>query len=198
MATSKVDLFNLALANISARAFVESLTEDSNERKYCSANYDAAVRAVLEDHDWNFASAHATLALDSDDPISPWLYRYTYPSKCIAAREIVKESDDAPEIPFKVDLDTAFTGKVIHTDQEQAVLRYTREVLTPGLFSPHAVIAAGWKLGSMIAIPLTHKLQIKQICDQEYQRTISEARAMNSNEAVKRDDPTPDTIQARS
>ena len=146
--TSQVEIFNMALTNLSAKAFVQTLTEDSLERKYCSANYAAAVEAVLEEHDWKFASGFKTLSLSGDATVKPWLYRYDFPSDCIKMREIVKDSDDDDEIPFDEVLDEAKTGKNILTDQDKAVGRYTVRVTNANLFSPLFAEAVAWKLAA--------------------------------------------------
>lgn len=196
---SKIDIFNLALTNISAKAFVESLTENSVERKYCSANYEAVVKSVLADHDWNCASKQATLAETAGTAYGMWAYQYALPGNCVAVREIVRSSDNEKEIPFKVDLDEAGTGLVIHTDRAAAKARYTYALLTPSLYSAKLTEAVGWKLATRIWRPLTGgNKQIQQFVEEGYQRALAEARREDANEEVKRDDPDPETIQARN
>ncbi len=200
---SKVDIFNLALTDISAKAFVQSLTEDSNERKYCSANFDAALDIVLEDHDWNFASAYDDLAQlkeSSDDvpPPIPWIYEYAYPSKAVVVREIVRDTDNEKDVPFAVALNDEGTGKVIHTDKQSAKARYTKRITNATLLSPRAAEAVGWKLATMIVIPLVGDLKLKQSAEQSYLNAITQAKASNFNEGVNRKAPDPELIQARS
>ncbi len=201
--SSKVDIFNLALSSISAKAFVQSLNEDSNERKYCSANFDTALEVVLEDHDWKFASAYDDLAQlkeSSDDvpPPKPWIYEYAYPSEAVVVREIVRDSDNEKEVPFDPALNDEGTGKVIHTDKQSAKARYTKRITNTTLLSPRAVEAVGWKLATMIAIPLTGNLKLKQEAEQSYLNAIAAAKASNFNEGVNRDAPDPSLITARS
>lgn len=198
---SMIDVFNMALSNIAARAFVQSLTEDSNERKYCSANIDNAMESILEDHDWGFASSYENLALlkkynDTVPPPKPWLYQYSYPTLCIKVREIVRLSDNDSEIPFKVDLSNDI--KVIHTDIENAILRYTKRISNLALFSPRAVEALGWKLSTRIVIPLTHNLKLKQNAEQSYVNALAEAKTSSFNENVNRPEREPELILARS
>lgn len=200
---SKVDIFNLALSNISAKAFVQSLTEDSNERKYCSANFDTALETVLEDHDWNFASAYDDLAQlkessDTVPPPIPWIYEYAYPSEAVKVREIVRDTDNEKDVPFHVALNDERTGKVIHTDKQSAKARYTARITNETLLTPRAVEAVGWKLATMIAVPLTGNLKLKQDAEQSYLNAIASAKASNFNEGVSREEPDPPLIQART
>lgn len=200
---SKVDIFNLALSNIAAKVQVQSLTEESNERIYCSANFDAALEVVLEDHDWGFASAYDDLVQlkeSSDDvpPPKPWIYEDTYPSEAVVVREIVRDTDNEKEVPFDVALNDAGTGKVIHTDKQNATARYTKRITNTTLLSPRAVEAVGWKLATMIVIPLNGNLKLKQNAEQSYLNSIAEAKRSNFNEGVNREAPDPTLIQARS
>lgn len=198
---SMIDVFNMALSNIAARAFVQSLTEDSNERKYCSANIDNAMESVLEDHDWGFASSYENLALlkkynDASPPPKPWLYQYSYPTLCIKVREIVRLSDNNNEIPFKIDLSNDI--KVIHTDIENAILRYTKRISNTSLFSSRATEALAWKLSTRIVIPLSHNLKLKQNAELSYLNALAEAKTADFNENVNRPEREPELILARS
>ncbi len=200
---SKVNIFNLALSNIAAKAFVQSLTEDSNERKYCSANFDSALETVLEAHDWGFASDDDALALirqSSDDvpPRVPWIYEYVYPSEAVVVREIIRDSDNEKDVPFEPALNDDLTGKVILTDKQEAKARWTRRITNVTLLSPSAVRALSWQLATMIAIPLTHNLKLKQNAEQSYLNAIAEAKKSDLNEGVNREAPDPSLILARS
>jgi|TARA_R100001530_G_C4312005_1_gene153295 hypothetical protein len=201
--SSQVDVYNLALDNIASKARVNSLTEDSVERKTCEAQFFAAREVVLEDHDWNFASFYDTLTLvkestDTIPPPLPWLYQYTYPSLCVYAREITRQLDSEEDVPFRVDLNDDKTAKYIHTDKQDAILRYTRRITNITLFTPRAVEALGWKLATMIVISLNGNLKLKQNAEQSYLNAIASAKASNFNESVNRKAADPSLIQSRS
>lgn len=200
---SQIDIFNLALSDIASKAFVNSLAEDSNERKYCSANFQPAFDALLQDHDWGFASDDDNLALlksstDDDPPTVPWIYEYTYPSEAVEVREIIRDNDNEKVVPFKIALDDQATGKVILTDKQSAKARWTRRITNATLLSPKAAIALGWKLATMIVIPLTHNLKLKQGAEQSYLVALSDAKVADFNEGENRKAPDPESIQART
>jgi hypothetical protein len=197
-----VQVFNLALSNISAKAFVNSPTENSNERKFCSANIDNAIDVVLSDHDWGFASSSEALALlkestDAIPPRTPWIYEYMYPSTALVAREILRGSDNEKEVPFELALNNDGV-KVLLCDKQSASLRFTKRLSNPALFSPKAIEVLGWKLATMIAISLTKNLKLKQNAEQEYSRSLARAQILDFNEGVNRVAPTPTSIQART
>lgn len=200
---SKVNIFNLALTNIAAKAQVQRDTEESNEAIYCLANFDVALEIVLEDHDWSFASAYDDLAQlkeSSDDvpPPVPWIYEYAYPSEAVVVREIVRDTDNEEEVPFQPALNDAGTGKVIHTDKQSAKARYTKRITNVTLLTPRAAEAVGWKLATMIVIPLVGDLKLKQNAEQSYLNSIAEAKKSDLNEGVNRKAPDPSSIQART
>ncbi len=200
---STVDIFNLALSNIAAKAFVQSVTEDSNERKYCSANFQPAFDALMEDHDWGFASDDDDLALirestDVPPPRVPWIYEYAYPAEAVKVREIIRDTDNEKPVPFEVKLNDSATGKVILTDKQEAKARWTRRITNTTLLSPRAAEAVAWKLATMIVIPLTHNLKLKQSAEQSYLNAIAEAKKSDFNEGYNRKEPDPTLIQART
>ncbi len=200
---SKVDIYNLALGNIASKATVQSLTEDSNERKTCDAFFDSALQIVLEDHDWGFASDDDDLVQlkESSDlvpPTKPWLYEYVYPSEAVFIREIVRDTDNEKEVPFAIGINDEATGKVILTDKKSAKARWTRRITNETLLTPRAAEAVGWKLSTMIVIPLTHNLKLKQAAETSYLRAITQAKTSNFNEGANRTAPEPEAIQARA
>lgn len=201
---SKVDIFNLALANIASKAFVQRPDEDSIEAKYCSAVFDSAFDTLLADHDWKFATAFTenglSLVRDSNDdppPPVPWIYEYTYPSDCVVAREILRNTDNEKAVPFDVLLNAEANGKVIVTDKDQAKLRYTKRISNETLLSPSAAEALGWKMSTMIVIPLTKDLTLKTMAEQNYVTALSRAATHDFNEASHRRAPDPESIQSR-
>lgn len=199
---SKVDIFNLALANVASKSFVQAVGEDSVEAKTCASQFDSALEVVLEDHDWGFASDDDTLALikqssDDDPPTKPWIYEYTYPSEAVYIREIVRDSNNEKEVPFKIGINDQASGKVILTDKRSATARWTRRITNVTLLSPKAVEAVGWKLATRIVIPLTHNLKLFQNAEQVYLNVISTAKASNFNENVNREAAEPTGIQVR-
>jgi hypothetical protein len=201
--SSQVDIYNLALSNIAAKSRVNSLTEDSDERKVCDVHYENAREIVLEDHDWNFASFFETLALlkestDAIPPPLPWIFEYAYPSTCVKVREITRDTDSEPPVPFSVGVNDNRTGKVIRTDKQAAKLRYTFRITNSSLFTPRAVEAIGWKLATLIAISLTGNLKLKQNAEESYLRAIIDAKSSNYNENIDRKSADPSLIAARS
>lgn len=212
--STKAEIFNLALTNVSAKGGVEDPNEDTFEANTCLENFDNALEVVLEDHDWGFASAYKVLALTTQTPQTPWLYQYTYPSDGLKAREVIRESLSVPsgsysssqlsvpvftekEIPFRIDINATNTGRVIHTDKRDACLRYTRLINKESLLSPKAVDALGWKLATRIAMKITGNEELKKFAEQGYLNSLITAAALDFNESVNRKPSDPEAISSR-
>jgi hypothetical protein len=194
---SEVDIYNLALTNAKSKAFVQLPTENSLERKYCTANFKPSVAATLEQADWKFASKSARLQLTDDVPPSPWLYAYKYPNDCAQFREILRDSDDEELVPYDVQIDEAETGKRILSDKPLAWGRYTVLTYNVNLFSPLFIDAVAWRLAMRIAPPLIGENAPLRFLTQMYTVALSVAETSNKNQSVKRANQTPSLITAR-
>jgi hypothetical protein len=187
---SKLQIWNLALANISQNPSVQGVNEDSKEANFCRVYYDDVLKSGLQKHDWNFARKTLTLA-EIADPPKGWGYQYGYPSDCLQARSICKAIRTVPEIPFEVAVkpDDGLIGssdkKVIWTDQGEAALIYTYNQLDPTFFSQGFTIFLSWALSAVIAMPITQKESVKTAAGQEAERQLLIAKAENMNEGRK-------------
>lgn len=174
---SEVDICNLALGHLGDAATVSSIDppEGSAQAEHCSRFYPIARDSLLELHAWNFATTRVQLAsLGSGWP--EWQYCYASPTDAInllavldpnAANDysvgnnfgftqsgipLVGSGTYTPQ-PFSQE--TLADGTlVIYTNQENAVLRYTRSVTDTTIFSPLFVDALTWYLASYLAGPI--------------------------------------------
>ncbi|MGE8659113.1 MAG: hypothetical protein ACN6O8_20405 [Achromobacter sp.] len=177
---SDVDICNLALAHIGDDATVSSIDppEGSAQAEHCSRFYPIARDAVLEAHDWNFASTRAVLAQVASQ-WSSWAFCYELPTECLRAIAVLPPDAtddysaslrDASEIgypgarlvggaarympqEFCVETD-ANNRPLLYTNQAQAVLRYTRRMRDTTKFSPLMVDALSRLLASYLAGPV--------------------------------------------
>lgn len=205
MSFSEVDIYNLALTNAKSKAFVQSLTEDSLERKYCTANFKPSVAAALEQADWKFASKTVSLQLvaESGDgtaeaPPKPWQFSYKFPNDCAQFREILRDSDDEDIVAFDIQMDAAGTGLRILTDKPLAMGRYTALTYNVNLFSALFIDAVGWRLAMRVAPPLIGENAPLRYLTQMYSNALSIAATSNANQAAKRKEQTPELITGRN
>jgi len=188
--TSKATIFNMAIARVGQSQFVQDPdNENSAGAINCRLFYAPSLLAVLEDFDWGFASVYATAQLVAESPNDDWDYSYRYPNDCVAMRQIItgtRVETDPP--PFQIGYDSTY--KLIYTDQEDAVIRYTKEQTDTTRFTPAFVNALSWRLGAEIAEPLARKKGLRQECFKEYYIALSvaEANALNQLQPDKEAD----------
>lgn len=201
MAVSVVQICNMALARIGISDQIASLTESSNEATQCNLFYEPTRDRVLRDHQWPFARKYQALALieeaDEQAWADQWSYAYRYPSDCLMIHRITTAYGRRPDesIPFEVGQDDA--GRVVYTDQEDAVIVYTRRVTDTSHFDPMFVSALAWLLAVDIALPLAASESLRERAGRAYMMELATARAHAANE--QRRDPEPDSefIRAR-
>jgi hypothetical protein len=154
---SEVDISNLSLSHLGDDATVSSISppEGSVQAEHCARFYPIARDALLEMHDWKFATKRKTGALLSAE-VSGWAYVYAFPSataiKVIAVLP-PEAADDADSQPFECE--TLSDGSVvIYTDQDDADLRFIDRVKDTTKFSPLFTVALSRLLASYLAGPV--------------------------------------------
>ena len=152
---SDVDICNLAVGYLGDDATVASIDppEGSVQAALCATFYPIARDALLEMHEWNFATRRSQPA-DLGSGWEQWLYGYAKPSSALKILAVLAPGDDdANGQPFKIELNDD-DAEVIYTNQEEAVVRYTVRVTDTARFSPLFVDALARLLASMLAGPV--------------------------------------------
>ena len=179
---SEVDIANLALAHLGDNATIASLypPEGSAQAEHCARFYPIARDTLLEMHTWGFATTRMTLAL-LDITIPEWDYVYQGPNDVLNYIAVLPAdaNDDystrfspadtfgytannvplsyagsyVPQ-PYSIEASSIDGSPLVLTDQENAVLRYTKLVTDTTQFSPLFTTTLSWHLASMIAGPV--------------------------------------------
>lgn len=192
--SSEVEIYNMALGYVGVAREIDAPDEGSTESDQCQRYYAQTRDATLRDFPWPFANKVIALGLVEENPNDDWAYAYRYPTDCLRALRLVTGSrvDTAPP-PFELGHDDA--GKLIFTDQAEAVLKYTRRIEDPELFDPAFVEAFAWRLGSKVAIPLSRSEKERDYAFKRYQFELNVARAHAANEGQV--DPAPEAESIR-
>jgi hypothetical protein len=193
MAASPEEICNIALLRAGCTETIDSLAESTEEAEAANVHYGPARDALLEEFSWPFATRRATLAL-STETRTGWDYVYDLPGDCLAPRSIVGEfrtPGEGEEIPFAVELSDDGSTKLLLTDQENAVLSYTSQVESVGLFSPLFVDALAWRLASEFALALPVKPQVGMAMKQGYEAALLRAGASMLRQS--KEDAAPDS-----
>lgn len=222
MATSQINICNLALDAMGARSTIASLTEGSAESAACSRQYEPALEAVLQAAHWNFARKQVALTLLKDGTQTPsqnvpvpWVYEYAVPSDSLQMRYVMPISVSqntsfvgtpatqypiTPPVRFIVSSDQDTNGNpinVILTNQPNAIGVYTFRCTNVNLFDSQFVRAFANYLGYLLAIPLSGDKNLAKMCFQVADSTCKQAQASNGNEGIEIHDAIPDWIQTR-
>lgn len=208
---SKVQIANMGLSHLGERSTIESFDERTSEAEAVRLWYEFARLACLEAFNWNFARRRRALTSHSDDPPDQWAFRYQYPTDCVAAREIegtIRRPfnpannlpayyDDEDAVAFDVEEGEDGTTKSVLTDQDEAVLIYTRDVQQTSLFSVHFVLTLSHLLAYLMGNTLTGKQALREKQLFAYDRLIRSAASVDANERVPRPPRNAKHIRAR-
>ncbi len=177
--TTAIAICNMALTRLGG-ATIAALNEGSKESMICATFLDQSRDAALRDYKWNFATLRRQLA-DTGTTLAPWAFAYAYPSDCLAAREIYNPLSTSTAIAFEVASDGA-GGRLIYTNQDQAMLVYTARITDLSACDPLFIEAMSWKLAAEIALPLAQDRNLMQVAETKYQNIIAQARTADANE----------------
>lgn len=195
MAT-EVTICNLALSRIGDRASVSSIDppDGSAQAVACSRMYPVALGALLDMHNWGFATRVAKLAerADFDGEKGIWRHVYSEPAGCrrvVSVEPYVDEEGTGikfwrlrprmltpPKLEFETMADSA--GHVILTNVEDAACRYILSEPKPSLFPSLFSDALSWLLASYLAgltIRSNPSVQYAQLCNQQFQLALDRA-----------------------
>lgn len=223
MATSDVQICNLALGRAGCQQFIDSLDDLSTEAMYLKRIYDLTLERVLQDFPWQFAKKYAPLS-DIGTPVSPWAYRYRYPSDCLQLHRVYPQGgsivsgqvsiapvygqaiDNAYSqgylsksagVPFDTSIDTPH-GRAVHCDFPSAYAEYTVRVTNVALYTPAFVNTFAWALASEIFTPLSADPKYAQTAQQAYAKSLAEAGALSFGESQQDRLPDGELLAARN
>lgn len=196
---SVVTIWNMALSAMGARGTISSETESGREADLCRLWYPHVRDVVLKAASWPCAAKWARLSVLTERDFSvEWAgsgtaptYRFLYaaPAEMLAPRHLmsyrrfsVGEYNDAA---------------VIHADEEDAVLCYTKRVDNTELWDTGLTDAVVAALGAKLCIPLSGKEGRRDRLKDEAVEAVLLARTQVANEEDARYDSLPSWIEVR-
>jgi len=198
---SSTDICNQALRHLGVSTTIANLTtEQSTEAIVCRSFYETVRDATLRDFNWPFATKIADLGLVEEDPTNEWAYAYRYPSDCINMRRIESgnRSETADQrIKYKIGRDAS--GRLIYTDQTDAIAEYTMRITATEEFTPDFILAFSLNLAIMIAPQVTggDPFKMGERAERLYNFLMTKAQAQAVNEEQPDSAPEADYIVAR-
>lgn len=199
---SALDICNLALSHLGDSANVSSIDppEGSAQAEHCARFYPIARDAMLEMHDWGFATRRAQLALLAEDLDTQWSYVYAQPVGVVKRVAILlpEAKDDDAQLYETESLDDG--SIVIYTNAEEAVLRYVAQVTDTTKFTPLFVNALSWLLASHLAGPIIKGdsgVAAGRECFKTFTGEFARATGSDSNQRRITQSHVPDSIKVR-
>ena len=208
---SVVQICNMALSHIGSEARVSSISppDGSVEAGHCADFYDMARTELLEPGNWAFALKRATLA-QTTNLSTAWAYAYVKPADCQRALRVLRPSvtvtvftqdtvgahtDDRDGAAFDTE------GDVIYTNEPDAVLLYTRDVIDTNKFPASFTSALSFLLSSYLAGPIIKGSEGTRIGDAMRQRAMSLAdvsATSSANSSSAETTPTSSILAVRA
>lgn len=200
--TSKTQITNLGLMRIGVSQSVANV-DSENSREALSARliFDDEVKYVLRDFPWPFATTYVALGLVDGAPEDPangdWLYAYRYPSDCHFARRLVTEAgrNNASPPPFRIGRDSQ--GKLIYTNEADAVLEYTAQIDDPEEFDSLFVSMLAWRMAGSMAPSLSRIKDMAKTAMEMYEIDKSKAQSRALNEGQQEQPAESEFIRSR-
>jgi hypothetical protein len=153
----KTAICNMALSHLGVSDEINNVdTERSAEAAACRRFFTQCVDEVMRDFNYPFATVYASLGLIESEPNDDWDYSYQYPSDCSRLLKIlsgVRNDSRQSRVPYS--LANGDTGKIIYTDQVNAVAKYTKIITDVSIFPPDVVSTLSLLLSSYIAPRIT-------------------------------------------
>lgn len=127
----KTDIANLALGKLGVSLSIVDLeTENTQQAKVVRRHFRMALDAILELHNWSFATQYQALALHSEDPGDGYGYAYVMPSDALVIRQIASDGIFPRVNQYESEKEKwqevySSMGQLIYTDVQDAYAKYT-------------------------------------------------------------------------
>lgn len=194
-----VDLYNRALNAVGTRSRVSSPTESSREAETCALWYEGVRDQILRAARWPATRATSRLALlaerddtlawETGDPEPGFLYAYALPSDFLYPRHLTTFN--------RFVMGSNGSQRVLYTQDEDALLIYTKREENISLWDPEMQMAVVYALAAHISMPLHGKAGRAKFAMEQANELILQARLSAANEDVNQYDSVPDWISMR-
>lgn len=187
---SDIEICNSALRKVGS-SVIQSFTSGSPESNAANDLYDVHRLKVLRSHHWNFATKRAKLARLAAAPEFGFTYKYQLPSDFIRVVSFHPDDQGFSNIEYKIESDD------LHTEAEDAYLRYIADIFDPNLMSPDFREALSLSLAVDFAITIADSNTLHETLRDEYQRLLLHTKSTDSIEDYPEQEPAGSWISSR-
>lgn len=198
MTISKTTIFNMALNELGVSAQITNADAQEDNRAILLNNfYEVARDEVLKAFDWNFAEKYRILTQTKDTCLDPrFNYVYDFPKDCLSAREIYVFGGDGKKKKFRLSANEA-GQKVILTEHQNVVLRYTRKVEKEVYFDAEYAMSLALYLAALTGNAITGSEQKAINALKKYNERVKLGQATNATEGQEKDEDDSTYLDAR-
>jgi hypothetical protein len=166
MATSWVEICNLALVSLGSQPITQ-LAEDSNNARLCNGSYRLLADEVLCEHEWGCATMRQDLnALSVAPSGTTWAYQFQLPVSplCLKIRKLDPTADYLRE------------GGVILCNESAITLVYTYQVVDPTVLDPMLVAAIAARIALHLAPKIVQRDSVTASKANDYEKALIKAK----------------------
>ncbi len=170
--TSRVEICNRALDKLGSAA-ITSLDDNVKSARACARMFDSVRDAELRDHQWNFATARASLPALDEVPVYGFSKQYQLPGDCLKVVEINPVAD------WKIE------GRRLLTNITAPLrIKYIRRVRDTSSFDALFTEALAARLAQELSETLTQSNSKKRAAQEDYAQAIRRARRADAIEGT--------------
>ncbi len=177
MAASDVEICNIALAVLEEQR-ITSLTESTEQGRYCNIHYDDARDFVLRLHPWNFATRRASLARNATAPAFGYDNSFKLPTDPYCLR-VISANDPSEPPDWKVE------GRDLLSHESTVDLVYIGRIIDVTQFDAGFVQALAHYLAWKLAKPLTGSKTEADQKGRDFAAILRQARNVDGAEDVQ-------------
>ena len=180
---SKIDVINLALANLANQNFIQDDSEPNSEAIQAGKHWDVILESVLAEYPWSFAMRETPLGLVEElSEGSAWRCHYAYPAACVMVRKVIRPESRSQGFPFQIGRSHDGLRRVVMTDALPATAEYTTNDIPVSQMPAMFVNALAWRLAAEIALAQRADPQLFSSCLQAYTVQADQARLQDARE----------------
>jgi len=181
MASSKVDIVNMALTvHLGARS-IASFNDPGKEALLARTGYDDTRDEVLRAHPWNCATKRASLVLDGTPPEWGFDNAFQQPADCLRIMEVFGETGSSGAYREGYDWQIE-NGRIVTDLTAPLQIRYIFRNEAVTTYDAEFVKALGYKLASEWVEPLIKAANLKVTMLDFYKQVLASARATDGQE----------------
>lgn len=169
MATSKVEVANIALAGLRAN-IIDNFNDESAEAIAVRTMWDTIRQSELAKHPYNFAIKRAQLPRLSNKPIFGYAYQFQLPADCLRVIAVDGNTD------YKIE------GARLLTNDVSADVKYVYDNTDLSSWSPNFTDLVAARLRVELSYTLAADKNLMQLSKELYDRKAQEVRNIDAQQ----------------